>query len=460
MSTTINNQQTIEIHPAIDFTTEKAYLSQKISSLDGINIYLIRNDNKKTQYTTRNIEAFNIQLTHTDFSYNQRWSTQNINSFIRKTINPPTKTELFELIKNKFLHYLEIRDSKIYDLLTIWNIGTYFYRLFNTYPYIYIGGISQSGKSKLLMLSSCICFNSVPSANMSTAVLYRLIQNARCSLFIDETEFLSNWRKAGDFRNILLNGYKKGLDVFRTRSTPEGNFTAERFEVYSPKMIANISGLDSVLSSRCIPITLRRSVNRNISNREVNVEDQEWQQIRDKLYLFLMKYWKEIKQSYVDYENNTDLIGRNYELWKPIFSIVRFFEDSELEQRVKLLAQQISDSSQFDESEMQEFLLVETLLTYVIKDNYYRLKDLKNLFAEKFESSDWLTERHTGCLLRRLGFQSTRRMSYGIDFFLKISEVKMVAQGFGFEVDSVDSEHSVDIIELREGNCLDRVEVI
>jgi len=80
---------------------------------------------------------------------------------------------------------MELQDEKLYDFLTLWNIGTYFFPLFNSYPYVYVGGIKDSGKTKLLTLCSCIAFNSIFSGNMSQAVLYRLIQDARCCLFID-----------------------------------------------------------------------------------------------------------------------------------------------------------------------------------------------------------------------------------------------------------------------------------
>ncbi|NJL94965.1 MAG: hypothetical protein HC915_15205, partial [Anaerolineae bacterium] len=33
----------------------------------------------------------------------------------------------------------------------------------------------------------------------------------------------------------------------------------QAFEVYSPKILANIAGLEDVLASRCIPIPMRRA---------------------------------------------------------------------------------------------------------------------------------------------------------------------------------------------------------
>jgi hypothetical protein len=45
----------------------------------------------------------------------------------------------------------------------------------------------------------------------------------------------------------LLSGYKKGGKVYRTEKTKGERLVPEAFDPYSPKMIANISGLEDVL---------------------------------------------------------------------------------------------------------------------------------------------------------------------------------------------------------------------
>ncbi len=157
-----------------------------------------------------------------------------------------------------------------------------------------------------------------------------------------------------------------------------------------------------------------------------------------------MKYWQEVRNTYKEFKNFTDLSSRDLELWKPIISLAIFFEDKKLIDNIIQLAQRITSSAQLAESEMHEFLLVETLLNIVNEDNFYRLGNLKNLFAEKFETSNWLSERYTGKLLRRMGFQVSRRMSHGIEYFLRVAEIREVAQGFGLEIVSVGSELGVD----------------
>ena len=67
------------------------------------------------------------------------------------------------------------------------------------------------------------------------------------------------------------------------------SFIVEDYDLYSPKMLANISGIEDVLEDRCITIILKRTRNKEKGNREIDITDYQWQEIRDKLYICLMQ---------------------------------------------------------------------------------------------------------------------------------------------------------------------------
>jgi hypothetical protein len=454
-----NGASRTRIHPAIDFNGSNAYVGQILpihgmGSFRNVCLHLIRDDGRIISLGDG--ETSEIELLHNNFRFQPRWSLQSIQMFSRGETTALDKIQLLEKIKNEFVTYMEFSDERLYDFFALWSIGTYFFQLFNTYPYVYVGGISQSGKSKLLTLCGCISFNAIPSANMSVASIYRLINNARCSLFIDEIEQLAYRHRGGDFRNILLCGYRKGQYAYRNIVTPDRNFTPEPFEVYSPKMLANIEGVEDVLESRCISVTMRRGSNRNITNTEVEENDPKWQQIRDLIYLFLMKNWKEVRQTYSGFENDTALASREWELWKPILSLAKFFDNTDLLERMKNLALEKSEESRRDDSDTHEFILVEVLQSLVKEDGFYRLREIRNEMANRFESSSWLVERYVGRLLRRLGFSDRRRVGCGTEYFFKVSEVTDLAQRLGI---SEVSERSEDTGERGTQTVYDSVEV-
>jgi transposase len=62
-------------------------------------------------------------------------------------------------------------------------------------------------------------------------------------------------------------------------------------------------------------------------------------------------------------------------------------------------------------TETLDFLLVQTLLSIVKEDAYYKVKEIKEAMAENFdEPQKWLTTKWIGNALRRLGFTEKRRM--------------------------------------------------
>lgn len=451
------------IHPAIDFTAEHAYVGQRMHCRGSSRLYglhEVSDSGSILDFTDVTREIRNASLKYVDFNMEQRWSSESIDRFVHGA-DSVRSTQLFARIKELFKAYIELLDPRLYDFLTLWNIGTYFYRLFNAYPYVYVGGISGSGKTKLLTLSSCMCFNAVSIGNTTCACLFRLTQSSRCSVFIDESDALSNRYTAADVRNILLNGYKKGLNVYRARRTNEGNFLTEAFEVYSPKMLVNIEGLESVLGSRCIDIIMQRGSNTDITAREVISDYPIWQQIRDMIYPFMMKNWKAVKQAYAELQNDRSLQNRDWELWKPILALAKFFDDTTLFQSIRALAIEKAAESQSTNSEMFEIILVETLLSLADHDDFYKLADIKHEMINHLEDHDYLSSRHIGNLLRRLGFTQNRRLGSGYQYFLQVSKVRDLAKSLGISECSECSEgsgeqgtqtvhDSVEVVEIGE----------
>jgi hypothetical protein len=397
----IEAEQWTRIHPALDFTVEHAYVGQRCRGAlrENSSFCLIKDDGDKIPCVADSLEIERIELAHDYYDFEPRWSNESIRAFSDGEAIVPDKNQLFNNIKTQFMTYIELTNEKFYDFLTLWTVGTYFFPLFNTFPCVNLQGLMQSGKTKLLTLCSCLSFDAALSANMTTACIYRLVESNRCSLFIDEAEGFSIRNRDEDFRNILLNGYRKGLKAFRNEKDQNGNFRPVGYEVYGPKMLANIDGIEEVLASRCVTIRMQRGSNREIMNSEVFIDDPIWQQTRDSLYVFMMRNWKAIKQSYSEIQNDDSPIGREWELWKPIWSLAKFFDD-ELLARMTLLSSETAAERQSERADTPEHVLVEILLLNIGEDDYYPLRTIKSCMAGYFDNEQWLTERSIGRLQR------------------------------------------------------------
>ena len=404
-------------------------------------------------------------LAYKPIRFSNRWSLEYVKRFLEGNDNPDPNALLAKLI-DALRTYVEFPSHQEAIYYALWVVGTYFHHIFQTYPYLYVGGVKRAGKTKVLTLLYCLAFNAVFSNNMSTACIYRLIRNARCTLLIDETEKLSNPERAQEFRAILLAGYKVGQKVYRVEKTRREELVPEAFEIYSPKALANISGIEDVLEDRCKTVFMRRSLNRNIVDREINQEDPIWGELRDELHRFYLGLWREVKREYdhlgelcesgelvnVVRSKGVDtsyLTGREVELWKPILALACFFDSTKF---TCSLCSPCSHRSVFwcmtelaieharfrqveNMTETGALILLQTLVANIKSDDFYLVKDLRSWVSSQFdEEQKWLTTKWIGNTLRGLGFKEKRRVGTGYEYRLTVQEVSELAKRMQVEL--------------------------
>jgi hypothetical protein len=266
---------------------------------------------------------------------------------------------IYHLLKSIFESWIDM-DENYYDIVTAWTLGTYFFDVWMSYPFIFINAVKRSGKTRLLKLLSYLSNNGVYTMSLKEAVLFRLPSIRKCGLFIDETEAISGHEKT-DLRELLNVAYKRGAKVFRMRRNPQTEkFEPEEFELFVPIATANITGLDDVLSDRCLSLYLKRSDNKSITDR---VEFYERDR-RIRLFKFIMASGSKEAQNassvtlvrdacmknylsiidYIDTSDTTytsdttdssdvkliqknDITGRDLELWLPLFIVKSIFTE-------------------------------------------------------------------------------------------------------------------------------------
>jgi len=452
-----------KIHPAIGVINEIAYVGVTLPCLiQGKNgtsekelPFLITSNRKKILCNNEVLSKLKWKLEYRIVTFENHWSLESIEAFLNGTakVDP---AYVYEMVRDSWKTYIEFEDETVYDFLTLWTIGTYFFHLFNAYPYVYIGGLKRSGKTKVLTVASLMCFNAIFSNNLSTSSIFRLIQSGRCTLLMDETEKLANRERASELRNLLLSGYKKGAKVYRTEKTTKDRLIPEAFEVYSPKMIANIKGIEDVLEDRCITIIMRRGKNKQILNSEPKVNMPIWQEIKNSLFLLYLNYFSELSElSEVVNLVESNISEREAELWKPILTLAKFFDSHpptmftnslrspsspSLYTRILEFAKSKIREKQIENvTETAEYILVRALLKVVTKRQYYKVKEIKDVMSSYYdEEQRWLNTRWVGSALRRLGFTEKRRVGRGYEYLLSREEIEDLAQRLG--IDTLEEE--------------------
>jgi hypothetical protein len=448
------------VHPAIDYVDGVAYVGimvnwkekddkgkERVKAIPT----LITSNREVIPLVPEYLKKKGLQLKREVKWLPNRWSVEGVKQFLDEKFEVDPE-ELFIAIKTAFEEHVEFEDAICYDFVTLWTIGSYFFHIFNSYPYLYIGGMKGVGKTKLLTLLERLCFNARFSTDITTSALFRSIENWRCTLLLDETENLANPERNLAMRSVLLSGNKKGGVVFRVNPN---TLQVETFEVYSPKALANIKGIEDVLEDRCITHFMKRGKRKEIINREIPMASGVWQEIRDLLYIFYLEYASELSEFSACSELqergvSERLSARELELWKPILVLASFFDRyfEGLFDRILEFAVKKSEEKKVENlTETLDLILVKALLSIVESDGFHKVSDIRNAMAEYFdEPQKWLTSKWVGNTLRRLGFMEKRRVGKGVEYLLKVTQVKDLAERLGIEK---EEENETVVIDMQ-----------
>lgn len=185
------------------------------------------------------------------------------------------KDEIKEKLREAYFNIIDLLKqycdlkNEDYPLIASWIIGTYLHSEFISYPFLFLNAVKGSGKTRTLKIITKLSKDGEIMISPTEAVLFR----TKGTLGIDEGEGLGKKNKnrssVDNVRELLNASYKKGSKVKRMKQKKglEGTEqVVEEFDVYRPIVMANIEGMEDVLSDRCITIILEKSNKKEIVN--------------------------------------------------------------------------------------------------------------------------------------------------------------------------------------------------
>jgi len=283
-----------------------------------------------------------------------RIDLETIDKFLENKNIKVSGKEIFENIKNNgYKKFIYFQNDLWYDIHSLWDIATYFFQLFNTFPIMELRGVSGSAKSKTMCVSRLFTLNPTSiMVNPSEASLFRVTHSKRPTKYIDEAEKLfmyigGQWQSSPIVE--LINGsYTKGSSVPRLEK--QGNdFKVIYYQCYSPTMIGSITGLRDATETRAITHVMTKASDRD-GRGEIEVEDyideKVYQNILNNLYLFAWENWKNVEETYKSLKIEK-LKKRDFQLWKPLLTIAKIIGD-DLFNRVLEFAIKISEQRKQD----------------------------------------------------------------------------------------------------------------
>ena len=128
-------------------------------------------------------------------------------------------------------------------------------------------GREEVGKTRLLEVLELLVREPLPTANISDAALFRVIDDKRPTLLIDEVDAVFGRKSPREeLRGILNAGYRQGATTHRMGGS--NNTQLQTFSVYCPKAFAGIGDcLPDTIADRAISIRLERRTRNEVIER-------------------------------------------------------------------------------------------------------------------------------------------------------------------------------------------------
>ena len=313
-----------QIHPAQDYSDSTLYVGTRINGKD----YLITSSREMIPLIacpSRGIALVETQLNMVGFSHSRV-----LDFFSGSAKESPN--ELHGDIVSYLQKHIYFPTPETFDLLALWNMLTYVFRVFRYIPYLHLNAEKGSGKTLLMELMSPISFNGVLLSQPSAPTVLKLIEQDSATLFIDEAEGLGEKHSASSLlRNVLKTGFGRS-GVYYSSDVMHRTF--------SPKCFAGINMLDDVLADRTITVRLVRKTGLETTElyRETPLMQKLQSDLRDRLYLFALEYGVGIAADYnketTIYDKLPHLSNRAFDVWVPLYKIVNAFADGDDKARI------------------------------------------------------------------------------------------------------------------------------
>jgi hypothetical protein len=148
------------------------------------------------------------------------------------------------------------------DTLALWCVHTYAFELREVGTYIGVESPEKRcGKTTLLTVLGRLVRRPVVAANISSSAFFRVIEETRPTLLIDEADTFLHGNE--EIRGILNAGYHRdSAYVLRVcagqEAGEEGGTRLARFSCWCPKVMCLIGRLPDTLADRCIVIRMQR----------------------------------------------------------------------------------------------------------------------------------------------------------------------------------------------------------
>lgn len=200
--------------------------------------------------------------------------------------------------------------------VALWILLTYFESVVRCLPILIIRSPEKRcGKTTLLELLLALVSKPLPSANITVAGLYRIIERHGPTILADEVD---TWLKEDpEARGIINSGHTRPF-AFKILCNPN-TLEPERFSTWAPKVFAGIGELADTIADRAIQILLERAPQGTAIPKLIDSDPKIFERMRRQLVRWSLDHSASIEESRPKLPPS--LNHRESDNWFPLFQI-------------------------------------------------------------------------------------------------------------------------------------------
>ena len=211
-----------------------------------------------------------------------------------------THEELFQEIRLYLQTYIQVDKPNGLDLAAAYILMSWVYDQFLEVPYYRAIGDYGVGKTRLITVVGLACYRpTLASGALTGPAIYRLLEQTRGTLVIDEGDFDQATEIHQDITKCLNVGFQQRYPVLRNERAEGDTLQVRAYHLFGPKVLATRRGFkDTALESRCFSQSLPLlDVSPKIPIYLDRTFDQHVQRLRNKLLLWRFRTWGHVEIS-------------------------------------------------------------------------------------------------------------------------------------------------------------------
>jgi len=293
-------------------------------------------------------------------------------------MKPIDGAKLLDEVRAALKRYVILPSANAEIAVTLWIVATHAAPGLNTFPRLAIRSPQKRcGKTRLLDIIGGMCRRPLPTANISSAVLYRVMGGTDPrTLIIDEADTIWGTKKQAeqneDLRGLVNAGFEKGRPTLRYNAAKQ---VVEELETFGFVALAGIGALPDTITDRSVNIVMRRRMNNEkVQPYRSKRDGGQLSGLRDRVHEWAEALHADVEKA----EPDMPVEDRAADVWESLI-IVADLAGGEWPALARAAAVDLTNDHEQDDGEASDSLRL--------------MRDIKEVFTEAFMPSKELVNR-------------------------------------------------------------------